>query len=122
MNKRVGPDVYLAKPSITPGISETLIFKSESRQQRTDGASSTMGEATWDFRGTLWHQQLWVKGEVMENDKFKLMWDFEYKLIKYNKARRPDLTPEDRVGKRIWLLDIACCPQEQNIEEKHWES
>ena len=50
--------------------------------------------------GTQWYQQQWVKGEVMEN-KFKWMWDFEYKLRKYYKARRPDITQEDRVGKRI---------------------
>ena len=53
----------------------------------------------------------------MENEKFKLMWDFEYKLRKYNKARRQDLTLEDRVGKRIWLVDMLC-PQEQSIEKK----
>ena len=56
----------------------------------------------------------------MENDKFKLMWHFEYKLRKYNKARRPDLTLEDRVGKLIWLIDMTC-PREQSIEEKHLE-
>ena len=27
--------------------------------------------------GTQWNQQQSVKGEVMENDKLKLMWDFE---------------------------------------------
>ena len=57
----------------------------------------------------------------MENDKFELVWNFEYKLRIYNKARRPDLTLEDRVGKRIWLVHMAC-PQEQNIGEKHRES
>ena len=56
----------------------------------------------------------------MENDQLKLLWHFEYKLRKYNKARRPDITQEDKVGKRIWLEDMAC-PHEQNIEEKHWE-
>ena len=53
----------------------------------------------------------------MENDKFKFMWDFEYKLRKYKKARRPDLALEDRVAKRIWLVDIVC-PQEQSFEKK----
>ena len=56
----------------------------------------------------------------MENDQSKLLWDFEYKLRKYDKARRPDITQEGKVGKRIWLEDMAC-PHEQNIEEKHWE-
>lgn len=70
--------------------------------------------------GTLWYQQRWVKGHVVENDKFKMVWDFEYKLRKYNKSRRPDLTLEDRDGKHIWLVDMAC-PQEQNIEAKHRE-
>ena len=56
----------------------------------------------------------------MENDKLKLMWDFEQKLRKYDKVRRTDITQQDRVEKRIWLENMACS-HEQNIEEKHWE-
>ena len=32
----------------------------------------------------------------------------------------PDITEEGRIGKRTSLEDMAC-PQEQNIEEKHWK-
>ena len=55
----------------------------------------------------------------MEDDRFKLVWEFEYKQGKY-KVRRPHHTLEDRVGKRIWLVDMAC-PKEQNTEEKYQE-
>lgn len=58
-----------------------------------------------------------MKGEVKENDRSKLIWDFEYKTRKQNTARRPDLTPEDKVEKQIWSVDMAC-PQERNHQRK----
>ena len=51
--------------------------------------------------GAQWNHQHWVKGEVMETDKLKLMWDFKYKLRKYNKASRLDITQDDRIGKHV---------------------
>ena len=54
------------------GICET--------QKCIDGASRTMGKQHGMIEeGTQWHQQQWIEGVVMENNKFKLMWDFEYK-------------------------------------------
>lgn len=54
-----------------------------------------------------------MKGEVKENDRSKLIRDFEYMTRKQNTARRPDLTPEDKVEKQIWPVDMAG-PQERN--------
>ena len=56
---------------------------------------------------------------MFENDKAKLIWDFE-KRLKKNEARRPDLVFEEKKRKVIWFCDIAC-PQEKNIEAKSRE-
>ena len=53
----------------------------------------------------------------MENDKGKLVWDFEFHLRKTTTARRPDLILEDKEKKKIWICDMAC-PQQRNIQAK----
>ena len=65
----------------------------------------------------VWYNEKWEKGKVLENDKGKLVWDFEYKMRQSSLARRPDLTLEDKERKRVWICDMAC-PQESNIEAK----
>ena len=65
----------------------------------------------------VWYKEKWEKGKVLENDKGKLVWDFEYKMRQSSSARRPDLTLEDKERKRVWICDMAC-PQESNIEAK----
>ena len=52
---------------------------------------------------------------MLENDRAKLIWDFEFHLRKTTTARRPDLILEDKVQKKIWVCDMAC-PQQRNIE------
>ena len=53
----------------------------------------------------------------MENDKGKLVWDFEFHLRKTTTARRPDLILKDKEKKKIWICDMVC-PQERNIQAK----
>ena len=55
------------------------------------------------------YQQKWDKGTVLENDKAKLVWDFEFHLRKTTTARRPGL-----------ILDMAY-PQQNNIGAKRVE-
>ena len=57
---------------------------------------------------------------MLENEKAKLIWDFEYRVKKTNEARRPDLVLGKKEDKIIWLYDMAC-PQERNIEAKSRE-
>ena len=56
----------------------------------------------------------------MENERGKLLWDFEFHLCKTTTARRTDLTLEDKAKKKIWICDRTC-PQKRNIEAKRLE-
>ena len=69
---------------------------------------------------TVWYKETLERGDTLEGNGKKMMWDFEYKLRKYEIARRPDLTLEDTKERRIWLVDLAC-PQEDNIQAKEME-
>ena len=62
----------------------------------------------------IWYKQRWDRGIVLENDKAKLVWDFEFHLRKTTTARRPDLILELKTDKKIWICDMVC-PQQNNI-------
>ena len=68
-------------------------------------------------KDTVWYNERWERGTVMENDWGKLVWDFEFHLRKTTTARRPDLILEDKEKKKIWICDMAC-PQQRNIQAK----
>ena len=68
-------------------------------------------------KDTVWYNERWERGTVMENDKGKLVWDFGFHLRKTTTARRPDLILEDKEKKKIWICDMAC-PQQRNIQAK----
>ena len=53
-------------------------------------------------KDTIWYSARWERGTVMENDKGKLVWDFEFHLRKTTTARRPDLILEDK-EKKTWM-------------------
>ena len=57
---------------------------------------------------------------MLENEKGKLVWDFEFHLRKTTMVRRPELTLEDKAKKEKWICDMAC-PQQWNIEAKMLE-
>ena len=63
---------------------------------------------------TIWYQQKWDRGTVLEKNKAKLVWDFEFHLRKTTTARRPDLILELKIDKKIWICDMMC-PQQSNI-------
>ena len=54
---------------------------------------------------------------VLENDKAKLIWDFEFKLRKTKTSRRPHLILEEKDEKKIWICEMAC-PQQRSLEKK----
>ena len=68
----------------------------------------------------IWYEERWKRGTVIENDKAKLLWDFEFNLRKTTTSRRPDLILEEKEKKKIWICDMAC-PQQHNIETKRLE-
>ena len=57
---------------------------------------------------------------MLENDKAKLVWDFEFHLRKTTTARRPDLILELKIDKKIWICDMGCL-QQSNIGAKSAE-
>ena len=65
----------------------------------------------------IWYKERWERGAVLENERGKLVWDFEFKPRKTTTARRPHLILEDKEKKKIWIYDMAC-PQQQNITTK----
>lgn len=67
-----------------------------------------------------WWEQSWEKGKVLENEKAKMVWDFEFKTRKKTKARRPDVILEDKEFKEIYIVDMSC-PMEENVEKKRGE-
>ena len=56
----------------------------------------------------VWCKKHWERGAVFENDKGKLVWDFEFNLRNTTTTRRPDLMLEDKEKKKIWICDMAC--------------
>ena len=56
----------------------------------------------------IWYQQKWDRGMLLENDKAKLVWDFEFHLQKTTSVRRPDLLLELKIDKKIWICNMAC--------------
>ena len=66
------------------------------------------------------HTDIWEKGKVIENNGKKLYWDWEHRMGTSCTARRPDLTLEDRIEKKIMIIDMAC-PNESNKEKKREE-
>ena len=69
---------------------------------------------------TIWFEQRWDRGTGLENNKVKLVWDFEFHLRKTTIARRPDLILELKTDKKIWICDMAY-PQQNNIGAKRTE-
>ena len=68
----------------------------------------------------VWYKERSEGETVLENEKGKLVWDFEFHLRKTTTTRRPDLTLQDKTKKKIWICDMAC-PQQRNIEAKKLE-
>ena len=64
-----------------------------------------------------WYKVKWDQGAVMENEKVKMSWDFEYHMRKETTASRPDVTVEYKEQKLIQLIDMAC-PSESNVQGK----
>ena len=58
--------------------------------------------------GTKWYTEIWDKGKVIENNGKKLYWDWEHRMRTSCTARRLDLTLEDRIEKKIMIIDMAC--------------
>ena len=68
-------------------------------------------------KGATWFKEHWESGKVLGNESFKLRWDFDTKLMRYEVHRQPDLWLENKKKMIIWIVDMAC-PMEINLEKK----
>ena len=68
----------------------------------------------------IWYQQKWDRGTLLENEKAKLVQDFEFHLQKATSVIRPDLLLGLKIDKKIWICNMAC-PQQNNIGAKRDE-
>ena len=57
---------------------------------------------------------------MLENNKAKLVWDFEFHQQETTNKRRPDLILEMKTDKKICICDMACS-QQNNIGAKSTE-
>ena len=49
------------------------------------------------------NKKRWKRETVLENERRKLVWDFEFHLRKITTTRIPNLNLEDKAKKKIWL-------------------
>ena len=73
------------------------------------------------FKDTKWYTTRWERGKVIEKDRKKLFWDWEYPMRTDFIAHRPNLTLKDKSKKTILLIDMAC-PNENNKIAKRDEN
>ena len=66
------------------------------------------------------YQQKWDRGKVLESNKAKLVWGFEFHLRKTTTARRPYLILELKIDKKISICSMAWT-QQTNIGAKRAE-
>lgn len=57
---------------------------------------------------------------VVENEQFKLMWNFPFRTIQQISANKPDITFHNLVNKTIYLIEFSS-PSENNILAKESE-
>ena len=68
----------------------------------------------------VWYKERYERGPVLENDKAKLVWDFQSKFRKTETAKSPDLILQVKNEKQIGICDMAC-PMQQSIDAKRTE-
>ena len=57
---------------------------------------------------------------VLENENYKLLWDFSIRTDHNIEARRPDLVLVDKSEKRCQIIDVAI-PEDSGVKEKEDE-
>ena len=71
----------------------------------------------------LEHTDKWYQHQpspVVENKRYKLLWDFSIQTDRVIEHRRPDIVIVDWEEKECIVIDVAI-PADQNIADKEWE-
>ena len=61
-----------------------------------------------------------IPESVLENDNYKLFWDFSIRTDHNIKARRPDLVLVDKSKKDCHIIDVAI-PEDSGVRENEFE-
>ena len=76
----------------------------------------------WDLSGKCgfnrndkWYNP--VPESVLENENYKLLWDFSIRTDHHIEARRPDLVLVDKSKKSCHIIDVAI-PEDSRVKEK----
>ena len=69
-------------------------------------------------RAAKWYEQ--QPEAVIENENFKLLWDFTIQCDRVIEARRPDIVFVDKKNKEVKIIDIAV-PGDSRVKEKELE-
>ena len=79
----------------------------------------------WDLSGKCgfhrndkWYNH--VPESVLENENYKLLWDFSIRTDHNIEARRPDLVLVDKSKKSCYIIDVAI-PEDSGAKEKEAE-
>ena len=79
----------------------------------------------WDLSGKCgchrndkWYN--YVPESVLENDNYKLLWDFSIRTAHNIEARRPDIVLVDKSKKSCHVIDVAI-PEDSGAKEKEAE-
>ena len=74
------------------------------------------------FNRALWYEH--EPESVVENEMFKILWDFTIQCDHMIETRRPDIVVVDKVKKEAMIIDLAipgdtrvCDKERKNIEE-----
>jgi len=89
---------------------------------RHNAVASAIHWSLWGFCGFLWCDRWWQHHPepVLENEKYKLLCDFNIFTDHLIQARRPDLVYVDKSKRKTYLIDIACV-MDQNVYAKEKE-
>ena len=69
-------------------------------------------------RAEKWHEQ--QPEALIENQNFKLLWDFIIQCDRFIETRRPDIVLVDKRNKEVKIIDIAV-PGDSRLAEKELE-
>ena len=69
-------------------------------------------------RAEKWYEHRAEK--VLDNESYKLLWDFDIKTDKVIKERRPDLVIVKKESREAWLIDVAV-PGDARVAQKELE-
>ena len=75
------------------------------------------GKCTFD-RNDKWYNH--VPESVLENENYKLLWDFSIRTDHHIEARRSDLVLVDKSKKSCRIIDLAI-PEDSGVKEKEAE-